>query len=406
MSSVYIVLMILMVLLNLFSIYLAVIALNLFKKHVPFPHADPATRFAVVIPARNEANVLCHLIAALNAQEYPSGLVDIYVAANHCTDDTVATARRLGAEVIECSDDVRIKGDVLHQAIAALMPRAYDAYAFFDADNLPAPDFLQRINDAFAAGETVCKGRLKAGNASASWVAGDYGLYHALMEWTYSRPHTAAGFSSNLVGTAFAVRREVFEEMGGWNTVTICEDSEFAAQCTRMGHRVCFVPEALSYDEQVTGFGTSLRQRRRWCYGMVQAARRMTASMFSPDNPRPAMARDFGMLFIISHTAPLAMLVMLLSLPFQPKAMWLGMGGSLVLSWVGMTLLGLLLCPLGGYPLKEMKGAVLLHPLFMASWVPLQVMALFWPVKQWTPIAHMGQADVAGSIPASKADGA
>ncbi|MBQ7006353.1 MAG: hypothetical protein IJN59_00840, partial [Oscillospiraceae bacterium] len=51
-----------------------------------------------------------------------------------------------------------------------------DAYVVFDADNIPAPDFLQRINDAFAAGERVCKGRLKAGNYTESWVSGGYGL--------------------------------------------------------------------------------------------------------------------------------------------------------------------------------------------------------------------------------------
>ena len=95
------------------------------------------------------------------------------------------------------------KGDVLHQVFESLLPMDYDAFAIFDADNLPDPAFMQVMNDALAAGERVCKGRLKAGNAFESWVSGGYGLYHALMEWTYSRPHSAAGFSSNLVGTAF-----------------------------------------------------------------------------------------------------------------------------------------------------------------------------------------------------------
>ena len=387
-------LFVLIMLLNSVNIYTAVIAVFTFKKHVPFPHAEPTTRFAVVIPARNEARVLPNLIKALQAQNYPTELVDIYVAANHCTDNTAQLATRLGANVLLCPDSVHIKGDVLHDSIAKLMPMAYDAYAFFDADNIPAPDFLQRINDAFAAGESVCRGRLKAGNAKESWVSGDYGLYHTLMEWVYSRPHTNAGFSSNLVGTAFAVHREVFEAMGGWNTKTICEDSEFAAQCSRLGYRVAFVQDALSYDEQVTGFATSLRQRRRWCYGMIQAARQMTLSMFSRDCPRKGMARDFGIVFILSHTAPLTTILSLILMPMQPVAMRAIALAGLLLSIVGIQLLGILLCKLGGYSVKDMKGAILLHPLFMVSWVPLQILALFLPVREWSPIVHNGQKEI------------
>ena len=395
MQIAYFILVALVALCNLPSVYTGVIALFTFKKHVPYPHAEPGTRFAVVIPARNEAHVLPNLIRALREQDYPAHLIDIYVAANHCTDDTAHVAGRLGAQVIECPDSVRVKGDVLHHAVAQLMPQAYDAFAFFDADNIPDRAFMQRINDALAAGESVCRGRLKAGNARDSWVSGCYGMYHTLMEWVYSRPHTQAGFSSNLVGTAFAVHREVFEAMGGWNTVTICEDSEFAAQCSRMGYRVAFVQEAVSYDEQVSSFFTSLRQRRRWCYGMIQAARHMTPSMFSAKCPRKGMARDFGMVFVLSHSAPLATLLSLAMLPMQPAPMLILGAAGLALSALGIMLLGLLLCRLGGYPLRDMKLAVLMHPVFMVSWVPLQISALFWPVREWSPIVHSGQ-DVPG----------
>lgn len=384
---------VLMIVLNIFSVYLGVMALFTFKRRKPYPQVPPSTRFAVVIPARNEEGVVGNLIARLWEQTYPRKMFDVYVVTNNCTDRTAAVARAAGAKVIDCAGAVTCKGDVLHQAIEALMPLRYDAFAFFDADNLPDAEFLSRMNDALCAGERVCKGRLKAGNATQSWVAGGYGLYHALMEWTYSRPHSAAGFSSNLVGTGFVAHREVFEALGGWNTRSMCEDTEFAAQCSRIGYRVAWVPEALSYDEQVASFRVSLRQRRRWCRGMVQAARLMTPSMFSRSCPRRGMARDFGMLFVISHTAPLATILALISLPFQSPLM-LAMGGAgLVLSYAGLALVGLALCALGGYPISRMGATVAMFPIFMASWVPLQVMALFVPVRRWSAIEHSGQPD-------------
>lgn len=381
----------LMTALNLFSVYIGVMALFTFKRRKPYPKAAPDTRFAVIIPARNEAKVIGNLIRALRVQDYPADRIDIYVAANNCTDNTAAVSEAAGARVIDCTGPIRCKGDVLHQAVEKLLPMNYDAYAVFDADNLPDPQFMQVMNDALAAGERVCKGRLKAGNALESWVSGGYGLYHAMMEWAYSRPHSAAGFSSNLVGTAFVAHREVLEKMGGWNTVTLCEDTEFAAESTRLGYRVAWVHDAMSYDEQVTGFGTSMRQRQRWCRGMVQCARRLTGAMFSADCPKKGMARDFGMLFITSHTAPLAMVAMLLSLPFMDPAMQILTGLSTALSIPGIMLLAVLLCLLGGYPVKKMWRAIVMYPVFMLSWVPLQLMALFVPVKQWSPIVHNGQ---------------
>lgn len=393
MQTVWLVLTALMTLLNVLCVYLGVIFFFTFKKRKAYPKAAPDTRFAVIIPARNEGQVIGNLIDALKKQDYPADKIDIYVAVNNTTDDTEAVAMAAGAKILRSVGAIACKGDALHQAVEQLLPMDYDAFAIFDADNVPDREFMQHMNDALAAGERVCKGRLKAGNAFESWVSGSYGLYHALMELSYSRPHSAAGFSSNLVGTAFVAHREVLEKMGGWNTFTMCEDTEFAAQSTRLGYRVAWVHDALSYDEQVEDFIVSLRQRHRWCYGMVQCARSMTRSMFSKECPKRGMAWDFGMLFIISHTAPTGFLLMLLSMPFQPKIMWLMMAACLVLAYFAMVGVAIFLCWYGGYPVRRMWKTIWMFPIFMASWGPLQLLALIVPVKSWSVIQHSGQKE-------------
>lgn len=296
--------------------------------------------------------------------------------------------------MIRCEGRITNKGQVLNQVFELIRNKGYDAYAVFDADNIPDRDFLQRMNDALAAGERVCRGRLKCGNYAESWVSGSYGLYHVLMELFYSKPHALAGFSSNLFGTAFAVHRDVIDAMDGWHTQTLCEDTEFAAQATRLGWRVAFVHDAVSYDEQVTGFFVSFRQRHRWCYGMVQCARLMTKSMFSPSCPKKGMARDFGMLFIISHTAPIAGLLGLLAMFFQPPQMLILMCIGAVLAYIGMALLAVFLCWYGGYSVKKAVGAIFGFPIFLISWLPLQFIALFVPVKTWGEVKHYGQKNM------------
>ena len=43
-------------------------------------------RYAVLIAARNEENVLPQLLRSIQAQDYPAELVTTYVVADYCTD--------------------------------------------------------------------------------------------------------------------------------------------------------------------------------------------------------------------------------------------------------------------------------------------------------------------------------
>ena len=52
------------------------------------PRSDRMHRFAVLIAARNEREVIGFLLDSLAAQDYPRELFDLFVIADHCTDDT------------------------------------------------------------------------------------------------------------------------------------------------------------------------------------------------------------------------------------------------------------------------------------------------------------------------------
>ena len=68
---------------------------------LPGPKGSGKNRYAFVIAARNEANVVGHLIDSLHLQTYPSELFDIFVIADNCDDDTAEVAGQAGAFVYE-----------------------------------------------------------------------------------------------------------------------------------------------------------------------------------------------------------------------------------------------------------------------------------------------------------------
>ena len=98
-------------------------------------------RYAVLIAARNEENVLGELLDSIHAQNYPSELVDIYVVADNCTDSTADVAYAHGVYVYERFNRVQVgKGYALKYLLDQISlsdnMEDYDGFFIFDADNI------------------------------------------------------------------------------------------------------------------------------------------------------------------------------------------------------------------------------------------------------------------------------
>ncbi len=387
--------------LKIISIYFGGIACFAFKKEVEYPSAKKLRRFAVLTAARNEAEVIGGFIESIKEQDYPIELFDVFVIPNHCTDNTEEVARAWGAEIIHCPFPVSCKGDALQQAFLQLRKKGYDAYCVFDSDNIVDPDFLLKMNDAFDAGAKVAKGRQLAGNPYSSWVSGCYHLYFNLFHLFFNKARGACGLSAKLVGTGFAVRKDVLESLGGWNTTTIAEDAEFSAQCALLGERVWWVPDAVTYDEQPESFRVSLIQRRRWCSGILQVGKLYFKPMLQRIfKPNPAFAADFSMFLMGAFGQALSVLPLgltLLAAILDGKGGILNffqvMGAYFILYYCLLSLMAMVLTfrDEGQLFPPKMRKAILLFPVFMTSFIPLQVISLFKETRSWKEIPHSGK---------------
>lgn len=377
--------------LKIFSLYFAAVFLLGLRRLPDMPESEPKTRFAVVIAARNEGAVIGGLIRSLRKQCYPTDLYDIYVVPNNCTDDTAARAAEAGARIFLPRGEVRRKGDALRQAFACLLEEEYDAFVVFDADNRVDPLFLQRFNDAFCAGARVVKGRHLARDPEKSWLAGCYDLYFRGFDLLFNRPRAALGLSCKLVGTGFGVRREVLTAQGGFLTETVAEDAEFAAGCAAAGERVVWVPGAVTYDEQPRTFRQSLIQRRRWCSGVMQVASLSVPTLLHGEKRSAPFRRDMAAFlltpFAQAGSCLLAACAALCGLLTGALPLWM-LAFSAAGSYLALAACAALCGALTGGLRRGMMKAVLMFPLFMASWMPLQLLAVVRKTTEWRPIPH------------------
>ena len=250
--------------------------------YIPIPwfarkKAAPAAQdndYAVLICARNEAAVIGDLIASLREQTYRQDRLHIFVLADNCTDDTALIARCAGAEVYERRSSTRVgKGYALTDLMRHLRqdhPAGFDGYFVFDADNILKHDYVERMNETFAAGNDIVTSYRNSKNYGDNWISAGYALWFLRESRYLNGAREAIGSSCAVSGTGFLFSRAVAEELGDWPFHMLTEDIEFSVHEITGGRRIAFCADAELYDEQPTQFRQSWHQRMRWSRGYLQ----------------------------------------------------------------------------------------------------------------------------------------
>ena len=139
------------------------------------PKAKKLHRYAFFIAAHNEEAVIANLVRSIKDQDYPSELIEVFVVADACTDNTAQLAREAGAIVYERNDLAR-KGkswvmDFGFDRILDEYPDTFEGYFIFDADNVISRDYVSKMNDAFDQGFHVVTSYSNSKNFGSSWIS-------------------------------------------------------------------------------------------------------------------------------------------------------------------------------------------------------------------------------------------
>ncbi len=376
---------------------------GLFKKSKSYV-AENNHRYAVVISARNESNVIGNLISSIQKQTYPQDLIDVFVVADNCTDCTAQVARNAGAIVYERFNQEQVgKGYALDWLFDSIKKdhaeKQYEAYIIFDADNVVAPTFVEEMNKLFDNAYRVITSYRNSKNYGENWITAGYSLWFLREARFLNNSRMILGTSSAISGTGFLVSAEVIEQNGGWVHHLLTEDIEFTTDCIVNGETIGYCDKAVLYDEQPTKFYQSYIQRLRWSRGFYQVFMKYGKQLIK--NSFKGRFACFDMLMTLCP----AMLLTLLSVIINMASIPVGIFGQsaewpMLLETLGQTVLSFftIFLLLGAITtITEWKqihcskvkkiAYILTFPLFMLTYVPISIIALFKRVK-WEPIKH------------------
>lgn len=227
-------------------------------------------RFAILIPAHNEQEILPTLLSSLAEVDYPRDRYTVCVVADNCIDTTAELARALGwPRVYERFDTTkRGKGYALNWLLAKLEEeeRIFDAYVVLDADSVVEPAFLRALARELANGveaAQACNTVLNVTEAPSTalrWVA--------LSLVNHVRPlgRNGIGGSSTLTGNGMCLSRAILQRHP-WQAFGIAEDYQYYLTLMEQGgkaERVSYVPEAVVRSHMPTTFTQMRTQDIRW----------------------------------------------------------------------------------------------------------------------------------------------
>lgn len=352
----------------------------------------PRYKFAIVIPARNEENIIVDLISSLKLQNYDKKYYDIFVVANNCTDNTVQVSKENGAKVIECEEKIKNKGDALKYAFSHIMEISenYTAFAIFDSDNVVHPDFLKNINNAMCMGYDVVQGYRDSKNPNDNWISSSYTLFYMIQNYFFNRARVRMNFSSSINGTGFAITKKILKKYG-FNTTTITEDIEYAAICSLNDVKIYFEEDAITYDEQPTSFDISWKQRKRWSIGTLSCMKHYSFKLLKKFVKNKKMQSLDMSLF---YMAPVIQILTFISIfafciynitdlnAIITKLIILVVSYAFCVFFSIMTLL------LKKKKVSKYMSGIFMLAFFMITWIPINIICLFTKNIKWDKIKH------------------
>lgn len=227
---------------------------------------------SIVIAARNEAARLPARVENLLQSDYPVERLQIVVASDGSSDDTMAALEPYAGCVELLLLPPRGKASALN---AAVLRARHPILVFADARQRFAPDAIRRLVAHFGdqtvgavSGELVldCE---QPGVVATSTIADGVGAYWRYEKWI--RRHEAmVGSTPGVTGAIYAMRRWLWQPLPA---DTILDDVLAPMRVVLRGFRVTFDPEAYAFDVTAPDASSELRRKVRTLAGNYQLLR-------------------------------------------------------------------------------------------------------------------------------------
>jgi len=186
--------------------------------------AGPLVSF--VIPVLDDARRLMHCLESIRRNSDPAVLCELVVVDNGSRDGSADVARRYGATVLDSPGQRvgQLRNRGAREARGGIL-------AFVDADHEIGPGWIAAVAEVLEDPTIGAVGALCTAPPAGTWVQRAYDSLRAR--------HPGSGDVEWLGAGNLAVRRNAFEQVGGFDTdLETCEDVDLCFRLRAAGRRI------------------------------------------------------------------------------------------------------------------------------------------------------------------------
>ena len=261
------------------------------RSRAPQVSDEDAPMVDVFIPTYNESiDIVAPTVAAAKRMTYPEGKLNVYLLDDGGTeekvnsDDPAVAARALnrrqslqtvceslGARYLTRDENVHAKAGNLNNGLAN---SEGEIVAVFDADHVPAQDFLTETVGFFGQDDNLFLVQTPhfilnpdpiEKNLGAARMPAENEMFYGLVQKGLDKWNAAF-----FCGSAALLRRQALDQVGGFHGSSVTEDAETALELHSRGWTSLYVDKPMIAGLQPETFESFIGQRSRWCRGMVQ----------------------------------------------------------------------------------------------------------------------------------------
>ena len=221
---------------------------------------DSLPLVSILIPAYKSEATIRECIESAKAIDYPKK--EIFVV-NDFPDNTPNICREMG---VTCIQGRRRQGKALALNKAAKKTKG-EILFFLDSDTTASPDCLKKLIPWFSQKDIAAVAPKYVVKNRDNFLTRLISLENQFIN-SFFKIHMFFGSLVSFRGCGVAIRRDVFEKMGGWPK-TLIEDTDLSARILADGYRIQFEPSAIVKTKEPENLAKLNRQRFRWGKGSL-----------------------------------------------------------------------------------------------------------------------------------------
>ena len=288
------------------------------QRHYPALTPDNAPAVSIIVPAYNEEVNAVRTVANLLKLDYPS--FHVIFVDDGSKDHTLQRVRQAYADNAKVTVLTKPNGGKASALNYGISQATTGFVVCIDADTQLRPDAVSRLMQHFLTDQDhrigAVAGNVKVGNQRnmlTRWQAIEYTTSQNFDRMAYSYINAI----TVVPGAIGAFRKEAIEQAGGLTTDTLAEDCDLTMRIIEAGYVIENENYAVAMTEAPENVRQFVKQRVRWCFGVMQTFWKHRGSLFNSKKKGFGLWAMPNMLifqYIIPTFSPLADVLMFIGL--------------------------------------------------------------------------------------------